>query len=98
MAVVHGGVAIQSFLDNLKDSPKKYHFIEFMGCTGGCINGGGQPIVKAKDQEKYDVRKLRASVLYDIDANSTLRKSHQNEFVKNLYEQFLGEPHSKKIS
>ncbi len=96
VAVVHGGVAIQSFLDNLKDSPKKYHFIEFMGCTGGCINGGGQPIVKAKDQEKYDVRKLRASVLYDIDANSTLRKSHQNEFVKNLYEQFLGEPHSKK--
>jgi iron-only hydrogenase group A len=96
VAVVHGGVAIQEFLDSLKTSTKQYHFVEFMGCTGGCINGGGQPIVKAKDQDKYDIRKLRAQVLYDIDAKATLRKSHQNEFVAKLYEDFLEKPHSKK--
>jgi NADP-reducing hydrogenase subunit HndD len=96
VAVVHGGVAIQEFLDALKDSPKQYHFVEFMGCTGGCINGGGQPIVKAKDQDRLDIRKLRAQVLYDIDEKATLRKSHQNEFVKKLYEDFLEKPHSKK--
>lgn len=96
VAVVHGGVAIQEFLDALKDSSKQYHFVEFMGCTGGCINGGGQPVVKAKDQDKYDIRKLRAQVLYDIDAKATLRKSHHNEFVAKLYEDFLEKPHSKK--
>jgi len=96
VAVVHGGVAIQQFLEHLKESQKQYHFVEFMGCTGGCINGGGQPIVKAKDQETFDVRKLRASVLYNIDQASTIRKSHQNEFVQNLYKDFLEKPNSKK--
>jgi iron-only hydrogenase group A len=96
VAVVHGGVAIQEFLEQLKVGTKQYHFVEFMGCTGGCINGGGQPVVKAIDQDRYDIRKLRAQVLYDIDAKATLRKSHQNEFVKKLYEDFLEKPHSKK--
>lgn len=96
VAVVHGGVAIKMFLDSLKDSTKTYHFVEFMGCTGGCINGGGQPIVPAKIQEQFDVRALRASVLYDIDAQSSLRKSHENPFVKALYDTFLGQPNSHK--
>ena len=96
VAVVHGGVAIMEFLEMIKQNPTKYHFVEFMGCTGGCINGGGQPIVKAIDQENYDVRTLRASVLYDIDQKHTLRKSHQNEFVLKLYDEFLEKPYSKK--
>lgn len=96
VAVVHGGSAIIQFLELLKENPNQYHFVEFMGCTGGCINGGGQPIVKAKDQDDYDVRKLRASVLYDIDEKSALRKSHQNEFVQSLYNEFLEKPYSKK--
>ncbi len=96
VAVVHGGVAIKMFLESLKDSSKQYHFVEFMGCTGGCINGGGQPIVPAKIQEKYDVRTLRAKVLYDIDQQQTLRKSHENPFVKALYEEFLEKPNSHK--
>jgi iron only hydrogenase large subunit-like protein len=96
VAVVHGGVAIMEFLEIIKENPTKYHFVEFMGCTGGCINGGGQPIVKAIDQERYDVRTLRASVLYDIDQKNDLRKSHQNEFVLKLYEEFLEKPYSKK--
>lgn len=96
VAVVHGGVAIMEFLEIIKENPTKYHFVEFMGCTGGCINGGGQPIVKAIDQERYDVRALRASVLYDIDQKNDLRKSHQNEFVLKLYEEFLEKPYSKK--
>ncbi|MCU0104680.1 NADH-dependent [FeFe] hydrogenase, group A6 [Acholeplasma vituli] len=96
VAVVHGGAASKAFLEHLKTTDKQYHFVEFMGCTGGCINGGGQPVVTAKDQEKYDVRSLRASVLYKIDEKQHLRKSHQNPFVLELYQNFLGEPHSKK--
>ncbi len=96
VAVVHGGAATKAFLEHLKTSDKQYHFVEFMGCTGGCINGGGQPIVVAKDQETHDVRALRASVLYKIDEKQRMRKSHQNPFVLELYEDFLGKPHSKK--
>jgi len=65
-----------------------------MGCTGGCINGGGQPIVQAKIAEKIDIRALRANVLYQIDHDAPLRKSHENPFVKALYDQFLGSPNS----
>jgi NADP-reducing hydrogenase subunit HndD len=96
IAVVHGGVAIRQFLEHLKTTDKMYHFVEFMGCTGGCINGGGQPIVKAVDQERFDVRGLRASVLYKIDEKQPLRKSHLNPFVGELYETFLGKPSSHK--
>ena len=96
VAVVHGGIAIKMFLDYLKDSSKQYHFVEFMGCTGGCINGGGQPIVPAKIRDQCDVRELRAHALYAIDRQSTIRKSHKNPFVIDLYETFLGSPNSPK--
>lgn len=96
VAVVHGGVAIKMFLESLKNTTKKYHFVEFMGCTGGCINGGGQPIVPAKIQEKFDVRTLRAKVLYDIDQKQVLRKSHENPFVQTLYKDYLEKPNSHK--
>ena len=96
VAVVHGGAAIKEFMNNLKTTKKQYHFVEFMGCTGGCINGGGQPIVSAANQEKYDVRTLRAKVLYNIDVKARFRKSHESEAVKEVYEKFLGKPNSHK--
>ena len=96
VAVVHGGAAIKEFIKRLKTTDKQYHFVEFMGCTGGCINGGGQPIVSAINQEKYDVRALRSKVLYNIDAKAEFRKSHESKAVKTLYEEFLGKPNSHK--
>lgn len=89
IAVVHGAKAIGEFLEMLKTSKKEYHFVEFMGCVGGCINGGGQPIVKAKDYERIDVIKERSKVLYTIDQKSILRKSHLNPAVQKLYTDFL---------
>ncbi|MFA6649146.1 MAG: NADH-dependent [FeFe] hydrogenase, group A6 [Candidatus Izemoplasmatales bacterium] len=94
VAVVHGGRAIKTFLEILKKGEKQYHFVEFMGCTGGCVNGGGQPIVNAYTQEKVDVRALRAKVLYNIDANTPFRKSHESEAIKAIYADFLGQPNS----
>ncbi len=96
VAVVHGGRAIKDFLEHLKTTEKQYHFVEFMGCTGGCINGGGQPIVPAEIQEKVDVRARRAKVLYSIDELASFRKSHQSEAVKTIYRDFLGEPGSHR--
>ncbi len=94
VAVVHGAKAIEEFLQLLKKTDKKYHFVEFMGCTGGCINGGGQPILKAKMQSMVDVREKRSKVLYNIDQNATFRKSHENEAILKLYKEFLHEPNS----
>ena len=92
VAVVHGGVNFPQMFEKIKANPGKYAFVEFMGCTGGCVNGGGQPVVSASMQEKVDVRKERAKALYKLDADGKLRKSHDNPAVKALYEEFLKEP------
>ncbi|MDY0211093.1 MAG: NADH-dependent [FeFe] hydrogenase, group A6 [Acholeplasma sp.] len=96
VAVVHGGISIKQFFKHLETTDKTYHFVEFMGCVGGCINGGGQPVVKAQIQEQVDVKSLRAAVLYKIDDKANLRKSHENQFVKELYDTYLEKPNSHK--
>ena len=95
IAVVHGGRAIKEFFNILKEGKKQYHFVEFMGCVGGCINGGGQPIINAKIQDTVDYKALRASVLYNEDTKAKIRKSHENKSVLKCYEEFLGKPNSE---
>ena len=95
VAVVHGAVNIPTMLKKIKDNPGKYAFVEFMGCTGGCVNGGGQPVVPSYIADDIDVRSLRASVLYNIDENAKVRKSHENPYVIELYKEFLKEPNSE---
>ncbi|MBO7535812.1 MAG: iron hydrogenase small subunit [Bacilli bacterium] len=92
VAVVHGAVNFPEIFEKIKANPGKYAFIEFMGCTGGCVNGGGQPVVSASVQEQVDVRAERAKALYTIDNDAKFRKSHDNPAVKALYEEFLKEP------
>ena len=65
-----------------------------MACPGGCVNGGGQPIVDAYTRRNVDVQALRAKVLYDIDKAAPIRKSHESPVVKAIYEEFLGKPGS----
>jgi NADP-reducing hydrogenase subunit HndD len=65
-----------------------------MGCTGGCVNGGGQPIMPAHIYEKIDVRAERAKVLYAEDAALPLRKSHESPAIKEIYADLFGEPGS----
>ncbi len=95
-------VAVASGLANAKELLKSVqngedvHFIEIMGCPGGCVNGGGQPQQPASVRNFADLRELRAKALYDEDASKVLRLSHLNADVKKLYEEFLGEPNSHK--
>ena len=96
VAVASGLKNAANLLDAVKSGEKKYHFIEIMCCPGGCVNGGGQPIVDGNTRMKIDVRAKRASVLYNIDANMPLRMSHENPAIKELYDTFLGEPNSHK--
>ena len=67
-----------------------------MGCPGGCVNGGGQPIVSPEERVYNDPRVLRAKALYDEDEAKTIRKSHENPEIKKIYAEFLGEPNSHK--
>ena len=83
-------------LDAIKRGEKQYHFIEVMGCPGGCVNGGGQPIVPASVRNWTNVPAIRAKALYGEDEAKTLRKSHENPEIKQIYEEFLGKPNSHK--
>ena len=96
VAVAHGTANAAKLLDAVRSGEKTYHFIEVMGCPGGCVTGGGQPIVSASKRMECDPRVLRASALYGEDAGKKLRKSHENAEVKKLYEEYLGKPNSHK--
>ena len=67
-----------------------------MGCPGGCVNGGGQPIVPAQVRMTCDPRVERAKALYQEDADKPLRKSHENPEIKQIYADYLGKPNSHK--
>ena len=95
VAVVHGAAHMPEMLKRVKENPGKYAFVEFMGCTGGCVNGGGQPIVPSYIADDIDIRSLRANAIYSMDKNAEIRKSHENEFVQALYKEFLGQPNSE---
>ena len=94
VAVVHGGASIKEFFSKMKKSKKQYHFVEFMGCIGGCINGGGQPIHPAKVQDNVDISALRTASVYAIDMHKKHRESHQNKVITRMYKDWLGEPGS----
>ncbi|NMD38461.1 MAG: 4Fe-4S binding protein [Christensenellaceae bacterium] len=93
-AVVHGLNNAAAMLDDIKSGKKQYDFIEVMACPGGCVNGGGQPIIPPQVREKCDPLKIRAKALYNEDAGNPKRKSHENEEIVALYENFLKEPNS----
>ncbi len=90
IAVAHGTNNIIRLLEKIKSGEKRYDFVEMMACFGGCIGGGGQP--KSTDP---DVLKKRADAIYSVDESKTLRKSHENPAIKQLYEEFYGEPLSE---
>ena len=96
IAVASGLSNARKIMDEIKAGKSKYHFIEIMACPGGCVNGGGQPIVSSAERNLVDVKKKRASVLYRKDRKDTLRKSHDNPAVKAMYAEFFGEPGSEK--
>lgn len=96
VAVAHGTGNAARLLDAVKSGEKQYHFIEIMGCPGGCVTGGGQPIVCADVQAEVNVKELRAKALYGEDEGKKLRKSHENPSIKKLYAEFLGEPNSHR--
>ena len=92
VGIAHGLGNARHLLEDIRHGRNEYHAIEIMACPGGCIGGGGQPLHHGNSAVLY----ARANALYKEDAGKTIRKSHENPFIKTLYREFLGKPLSEK--
>jgi NADH-quinone oxidoreductase subunit G len=92
VAVTSGLGNAREILNKIKSGDAFYHAIEIMACPGGCLNGGGQPYIHGDTT----ILEKRMNAIYDEDSMKTIRKSHQNPHIIKLYDEFLGEPGSKK--
>ncbi len=72
----------------------KYHLIEVMACPGGCINGGGQPLVPTNDNMESRIDK--STKLIDIDDDKSLRYSYKSEEINDIYKYDIGVPGGKQ--
>ncbi|WP_163321879.1 NADH-dependent [FeFe] hydrogenase, group A6 [Draconibacterium mangrovi] len=92
IGIAHGLGNARKLLEDIQAGKSEFHAIEIMSCPGGCIGGGGQPY----HHGDAGILKKRQAALYTEDKNKTLRKSHENPHIIELYEKFLGEPMSEK--
>lgn len=93
IAVVYGTANAKKMIERIRTGEKQYHFIEVMTCPGGCIGGGGQP--KGTLLKGDDLRAKRIEGLYERDRSMSRRLSHENEEIKQLYQEFYKEPLSE---
>jgi len=91
IGIAHGLGNARQLLEEVRDGKSQYHAIEIMACPGGCIGGGGQPL----HHGDASILKARQKALYEEDRNKALRKSHENPYIIQLYEEFLGQPLSE---
>jgi NADH-quinone oxidoreductase subunit G len=96
IAIAHGLSNVEYIINKIREAKKNnqempYHFIEVMACPGGCVGGGGQPYMVTDE-----LRIKRAQALYQDDDQKQVRCSHQNPYIKRLYQEFLGKPLGEK--
>ncbi|MCR6544332.1 NADH-dependent [FeFe] hydrogenase, group A6 [Dehalobacterium formicoaceticum] len=91
IAVANGLSNARFLMEKIKKGEADYHFVEIMGCPGGCIGGGGQPIPTT-----MEIREKRIAGIYEGDSAMSIRKSHENPAVQTLYQEFLGKPLGEK--
>ncbi|MBQ9311986.1 MAG: iron hydrogenase small subunit [Bacteroidales bacterium] len=92
IGIAHGLGNARKLLDRVRNGETMFHAIEIMACPGGCVGGAGQPYHHG-DFSKVE---KRLNAIYEEDRNKPLRKSHENPYIKQLYEEFLGEPCGEK--
>jgi NADH-quinone oxidoreductase subunit G/[NiFe] hydrogenase diaphorase moiety small subunit/NADP-reducing hydrogenase subunit HndD len=90
VAVAHGLANARKLVEAIKAGTMSYHFIEIMACPGGCLGGGGQPM-----PTNVNIRSKRMEAIYKEDESLKYRKSHENQELKMLYEEFLGQPNGE---
>jgi len=92
VAVVNGLGNARKLCEALLRKEVKYDFVEVMACPGGCVGGGGQPI----NCEDIEMAGTRSKILHNLDSNMPIRYSHENQDVKELYNDLLQAPLSHK--
>lgn len=94
IAIAHGTGNAKKALEMFKKGEKKFDYMEVMGCPGGCVGGGGQPILGGRDHKYISLsyRHNRADALYNVEKGKQIRRSHENPRVKQIYDEFLGKP------
>ena len=90
VAVAHGLSNARKLCEEVKSGKADFQFLEVMACPGGCISGGGQPRTTVPPQDW--VRQARIDTHYAKDASYSLRNSHDNPEIIDLYKNFIGEP------
>lgn len=84
IAIINGIGNAKKILQELKQNPKLYDYVEVMACFDGCIGGGGQPV-----PTDGKIRRKRAKSLYQIDTKKEIRSAHKNPVVKEVYKDYL---------
>lgn len=92
IGIAHGLGNARKLLEEIKAGKSTFHAIEIMACPGGCIGGGGQPY----HHGDVEILRKRQRAIYQEDAGKPIRKSHENPYIKQLYEEYLGKPLSDK--
>ena len=87
VAVVSGLGNTRRLMEALEKDQVSYDFVEVMACPGGCAGGGGQPI-----HEGMELAGARGDRLWQLDAASGIRFSHENPDIQVLYRDYLGQP------
>lgn len=95
-AAVSGLANANALIQQVKNGESDVQLIEVMACPGGCVNGGGQPHQFSDVKAITDVSKTRADALNKKDADAKVRNSHENEYIQNLYKEYLGEANGEK--
>ena len=89
VAVASGAANAKLVMDKIAKGEADWTFVEIMGCPGGCVNGGGQPIQPQHVRDTVDLKAVRAKALYDQDAKAEVRKSHLNPVIKEVYDNYF---------
>ena len=84
ICVASGLKNAKKVLESVNSGEKSYHFIEIMGCPGGCVKGGGQPVQPAAVRNFIDLKCRRDAALYQNDEEKAWRKSHENPVVTEV--------------
>ncbi len=89
VCVASGAANAKAVMDKIASGEADWTFVEIMGCPGGCVNGGGQPIQPQYVRDTVDLKAVRAKALYDQDKSMEMRKSHQNPIIKEVYDNYF---------
>ena len=81
ICVISGLANARKVLESIKSGEKTYHFIEVMACPGGCVMGGGQPIIGTSAVRA----ETRTKGLYAADGDMPVKKSNENPLLDEFY-------------